>query len=264
MTTESASPANALELSDPGLIVEALEALQVWGLWGEMNGDIEAEEDREIAATGIGGTLRVVRARRAGYLARKGGLLAQDCPCEVRQDVDSTRVRAAWMSGWMLRELAERARPGEPMPAPLHLPESEYTKLERLPFFREFLQFGQAAAKHRLWARTWKEGARALFEALRTEPQDKGYQSAMRRKLATAMAESFLAAGGVNRVEWYTQFSDPRLGKMTLVLERVEGKSAGVLIAEATARAEAAERALAEHLADRDTPPSGTRDIRFS
>jgi hypothetical protein len=227
-------------LADPVAVVEALEALQVLGFDGAERGDVDAAE----AEANADRLLQVSRARRAGYVARRQGANGLTCPFRPEGEALEVRCRAAWLSGWMLRELAERARSGERTPAPAELLGGDGPNLLRFPFFREMNHFGQLAARWKLRARIWKHAARAFFSILRAEPKDPSWQRSILRKMSTALAEAFLAAGASHRVEWGTTFDDPRVGSLTLTLERVDGKSPVALIAEANARAAAADEEL--------------------
>src|SRR5262249_33641237 len=151
-----------------------------------------AEELRD----GSNRLLQVSRARRAGYVARRLGADAAQCPFAADGKTIAVRCRAAWLSGWMLRALAEHAQRGEPTPAPVEFLKDDGPRLLRFPFFREMNHFGQVAARWKLRARIWKHAARAFFSVMRAAPGDESWQRTILRKMSAALAEAFLAAGG--------------------------------------------------------------------
>lgn len=228
------------------LLVETLMRLSTL-LYSELDDpNLDVREAVEIDAKEHMERLRLFRG---GYLARRAGSLVDGCPVPVVEgDQRGMRLRATWVLGWTLRDLAEVADDrGVSLISEAMLAEFDKQK---------FVQ--NATLVSSLWMRLrldraiaaslrWKQLAKQLRSALTSAGGSEAEALRNRSWIAKVMITEFLRAARETKtlVEWKYHLKDAR-GAFVMTMARVDGPTAIDMINEQKARAESAEARVRE------------------
>lgn len=226
-------------LQDISLLVETLMHISVHKISDLDDPQLDALEAAQ--TTSEDGLARLA-AFRHGYTAKRAGVLVESCPFKAEEDPVRLRLRAMWLLGWTLRDLAESADDER----------RQFVSVSVLDEFNDTSVIGSLQsrlARANAHAARWKRFAKAMRHNVSMASELTGL---MRRRVAQAMITEFLRVGGDGSVvEWKYPLRDGR-GAFVMTMTRVAGPSAVDLINQHKARADAAEervRVLEQQLA---------------
>ncbi|RTL06427.1 hypothetical protein EKK58_05600 [Candidatus Dependentiae bacterium] len=227
------------------LLVETLMRLSTL-LFSEL--DDPGLDAREAAELDAKEPLERLRLFRGGYIARRAGSTVDVCPVPVVEgDQRGMRLRATWILGWTLRDLAEVAEDrGVSLISAAMLAEFDKHKVVQNATLVSSLSMRLRLDRALGAASRWKRLAKELRLALANACESEAWARRIRPWTAKAMITEFLRAAGTKTlVEWKYHLKDAR-GAFVMTMARVDGPTAIDLINEQKSRAETAEARVRE------------------